>query len=135
MKAPILFLFIFLFTLSCEKYPLGEGEKEGYRNYYGYWVSEAWTDSSQIFREALNLNEETYGFGILPGGKFVEKKNIGFCGTPPVVYGLYEGRWEENPEGNLFIETQFWGGEQSFEIKILNYYPRRMEVMFIYTEH
>ena len=51
-------------------------------------------------------------------GKFTERKNSGWCGTPPVVYSDYDGIWSEH-DSLISVSTGFWGGTVDYQWKIV----------------
>ena len=50
-----------------------------------------WNEERKERRE--ELDEAFYGFIIGEDGSFTERKNTGWCGTPPITYGNFEGSW------------------------------------------
>ena len=49
----------------------------------------------------------------------IERKNIGWCGTPPITYGNYDGNWQEQ-ESILNINTSYWGGSASYQWGVIS---------------
>lgn len=52
---------------------------------YGKWNLTDNNKGVALMVKASGLSE-CYGFTINPDGKFVEHKNAGWCGTPPILY-------------------------------------------------
>jgi hypothetical protein len=117
-------------------------------NFIGTWVNPQYSDSLISFNRSSSLPENGYGLSILEKGNLVERKNIGWCGTPPVIYGDYEGNWQLENE-LLVIRVGYWGGtaiynwqviqvnEDSLLIKRLNEeyeIPQLSERVFFYDQ-
>ena len=108
MKRALFFISLFL-LISCEKEsPLPEalGENGGI---VGTWVenvdvSQAVVDDGVTrLSRSDDLDEHSYGFTILEDGTFIERKNAGWCGTPPIFYDNFSGYLDSpvrQPVGN-----------------------------------
>ena len=77
---------------------LGENEE-----IVGTWVEESLEDQVTTMKRAENLAQDRYGFIIREDGTFVERKNAGWCGTPPISYDNFEGTWEALSDSLLDI--------------------------------
>jgi hypothetical protein len=128
------FLFIIsLFFLACEEEEKPFIEMND-QLFIGYWMDAGYTDSTQLFRRKSDLAEDAYSFAILTDGTFLENKNTSCCGTPPVVYGRYEGSWLEVSQDTLLVNTEFWGGSMQFLLIIRSVDDKEMEVRMEYLE-
>lgn len=85
----------------------------------GYWANGEYTDTIQTFYRSENLVDKQYCFEFRANGTFVERKNVGWCGTPPVSYGDYEGTWTMN-DSIVEISVPFWGGMTDLKWKIVD---------------
>lgn len=85
----------------------------------GYWANGEYTDSIQTYYRTEQLADNQYSFGFETKGKFVERKNAGWCGTPPISYGDYQGSWSIN-DSIVQISVPYWGGTTDLEWKILS---------------
>lgn len=73
------------------------------------------------------------GLKFLANGQFKERANSGWCGTPPISYADYTGRWR--PEGDsLTVEGQYWGGPQRSRIAVVSVDPNRLIIQRIYKQ-
>jgi hypothetical protein len=100
---------------------------------FGYWANPVYTDTSVTYTRTSFLPDNDYGFLIQERNKFVEHKNIGSCGTPPIVYGIYEGTWTM-AEDTLKINVGFWGGTTSYTWLILNVDNKSLSIKQIYKK-
>lgn len=128
--SPIIFMMI---AASCEE------EEQPYISnedalYIGYWKDRGSTDSTFLFERINELAKDTYAFGILSDGTFVENKNAGFCGTPPITYAEYAGSWLELSTDSLLINTKYWGGNMSFYLIIKSVSEKKLEAKIHYLE-
>lgn len=69
------------------------------------------------YRRVKSLAENEYGFTFLADGKFIERKNSGWCGTPPISYANFDGTWQLE-DSIISISTSFWGGDIEYYWKI-----------------
>ena len=122
----LILLAIFLFT-GCEKEETPY-VNENDRLYIGYWEETGRTDSTTLFKRTADLADDKYAFGIFTDGTFIENKNAGFCGTPPITYAQYDGVWLETSDDTLFVNTSYWGGEMDFNLIIKSVSYSKLEV-------
>jgi hypothetical protein len=83
----------------------------------GYWVNPQVIDTVITYERANHLIDNSYGFAFISEGKFVERKNSGWCGTPPISYADYEGTWTKN-DSIINITVGYWGGTTDYQWKI-----------------
>lgn len=123
MKNLLLFgiLLISSFT-SCKK---EENNNDIYVDKNGFYLSGTW--SNPVFRDSLityhrvnNIGDQ-YGFSIAADHKFFERKNAGWCGTPPISFTNYEGNWLLQ-DSILKIESRYWGGKVLYQWRIIHSY-------------
>ncbi len=101
---------------------------------YNTWVKydDNFSDPN-IFRSAAKLDNNRYGFIIEPDGIFIERKNIGWCGTPPISYGNFDGNWKYVSDDTLEIIVDFWGGADTFKIEILSVNGSELKINYVYN--
>jgi hypothetical protein len=113
-----IFLLLFFFAwISCEKDagPVIDNSDL----LLGYWSNRVVADTLFRFERTVGLKENVYGFGFKTGHSFVERKNAGFCGTPPVILNDYEGTWSRQ-DSLVDIEVHYWGGMEHDQWKIIS---------------
>jgi hypothetical protein len=101
---------------------------------YNTWVkyNDDYSDPN-TFRSTAKLDDNRYGFIIEPDGTFIERKNIGWCGTPPISYGNFDGKWKYVSDGTLEIIVDFWGGTDTFKIEILSVNDSELKINYVYN--
>ncbi len=85
----------------------------------GSWVNPQATDSIICYERSESLNEQEYGFTFLSGNAFIERKNAGWCATPPIYYADFEGSWSRD-ESVLEIAVGYWGGMARYRWEIIS---------------
>jgi hypothetical protein len=85
----------------------------------GVWINQQVNENTFTYQRAESLKENDYCFSVNPDGKFMERKNSGFCGTPPISYADYEGSWTFT-DSILHISVPYWGGNSSYKWKVVS---------------
>lgn len=111
----LLFLVTIVFYACTEKLIVSENSND----FTGYWINQEVNDTIFSFQRSASLADGQYCFGLLPDGTFVERKNAGWCGTPPVMYGDYEGEWS-NEDSLIYISVPYWGGIAHYTWKMVS---------------
>jgi len=133
MKAPFIAVIILSFfsMTACEK---DDGPQADSEILIGNWINPQVNDTIITYNKSLRLKDNEYGFKINQNGKFTERKNAGWCGTPPVSYADFEGNWSRN-DSLLNITVGYWGGLVDYQWKILNLYNNRPTIAVISQEY
>jgi len=100
---------------------------------YAFWVENGYDTDISIFKKANKFDSDKYGFQILECGKFVEWKNSGWCGTPPIVYANYDGKWSKVSNSIISVESPYWGGTMIFKIEIVSLNENELKVRYNYN--
>lgn len=66
--------------------------------------------------------------------KFIERKNSGWCGTPPVSYSDFEGNWSIN-DSLLNVSVAYWGGLADYQWKIISLDDKRLTIVVVSQEY
>lgn len=136
----LLFLLIVMMMISCEKDvveidALGENAA-----IIGTWVEEidialpVTEDDITWMNRAGDLSANGYGFIIKEDGSFIERKNAGWCGTPPISYDNFEGNWEALSDSLLDITVAYWGGTLTYQMRIFSLEEDKLGIRYLYTE-
>lgn len=83
-------MFCFM-NMRCE--PNEEGLMDSDNLLIGHWAEPEYNEQTVIFSRVNKLPSEGYGISIKAKNDFVERSS-GWCGTPPLVFSDYEGKWE-----------------------------------------
>lgn len=83
----------------------------------GTWTYSDYQDDASIFsRNQKFNNDHCYKFN--PDGTLTERKNAGWCGTPPISYADYDGTWTALNDTLIQINVGYWGGSQVYDLDI-----------------
>jgi len=98
---------------------------EGFENIIGCWTNPMYANNvdgkSIVFYERTNaLPDNSGGIEFLKNGTLLERKNAGWCGTPPITYDNFSGKWEIQSNGEIKIKVAYWGGTEHRIWKIIN---------------
>ena len=112
----ILFLSI-LVLIACEK--SNEPIVNDSDQLIGYWINPVIDDTTLTYERANALTDNEYGFAFQSGNVFIERKNAGWCGTPPISYADFEGTWITT-NSLINITVRYWGGWADYQWKIIS---------------
>lgn len=85
----------------------------------GNWILPEYNDSTTTYIRAFSLPENDYGISFQSNNKLIERRNSGWCGTPPIVYADFEGNWTGN-DSIIYINVGYWGGTAELTWKIVS---------------
>ena len=132
MKKFALLLVLFL-LFSCEKELLEAdalGENSGI---VGTWIDNGYDEDITKLKRAEKFDPSKYGFTINENGTFIEKKNAGWCGTPPISYDEFDGTWEAVSDSLLTITVGYWGGTMTYQMRIVSFDQENLEIRYLYA--
>ena len=102
----------------------------------GHWIEPEYNDTLITYKRAIALIDNEPGISFSSNATLTERKNSGWCGTPPISYSDFSGTWVEN-DSILDITVGFWGGSIIMEWEIgsiseteLTFYIRNQETLF-----
>ena len=131
-KFGLLLLLVSLF--ACEK-DLMEADALGANaGIVGTWVEEGYKEDVLILDRVTDLDPARYGFTIHGDGTFIEHKNAGWCGTPPIAYDQFEGTWTAVSDSLLSIEVGYWGGIITYQMRIVSLDFEKLAIRYFYAE-
>jgi hypothetical protein len=127
-------LFVVVLLTACES-DMAEMEALGSNSgIVGTWVEDTLRGDTLLFQRARKLDEVKYGFTIVDDGTFLERKNAGWCATPPITYENFEGTWEAVSDSLLDIKVAYWGGMMTFQIRIISLEEEKLAIKYLYTD-
>lgn len=131
----ILFAWILLMMVSCAE-EMGPAEMMGENSgIFGTWVEKGYDQEIAVLERAGALAADSYGFIIREDGTFTERKNAGFCGTPPITYANFDGEWVALSDSLLEITVGYWGGTINFQMRIVSLERDTLEVRYLYGDN
>ncbi len=111
-----LFITILVFNISCEK---NDDQKTiDTEQLIGHWINPVYIDTVLKFEKANSLKDNDYGISFETDQVFIERKNSGWCATPPIAYADFNGTWSKQ-DSLLTITVGYWGGMADYQWKIL----------------
>ena len=121
MIIPALICGIALMT-GCERQ---EPNLEGFDDIIGCWANPVYEyDIYPIavicYQRVKTLPANSPSIKFLNDGTLIERKNIGWCGTPPITYGDFSGNWQVENDNDIKIDVAYWGGVEQKTWKIVN---------------
>jgi len=132
MKKLVIMLFALL-LIACEKELMDTealGENEGI---IGTWIENGYEADLTLLKRVNNLDPTKYGFIIEENGSFVERKNAGWCGTPPITYENFEGSWVALSDSLIEITVSYWGGTMTYQMRIVSLDAEDLQIRYLYT--
>lgn len=98
---------------------------EGFDDIIGCWANP--TNEYDIYPKLVicyervtNLPDDSPSIKFLNDGTLIERKNAGWCGTPPITYSDFPGNWQVENSNNIKINVAYWGGMIQHTWKIVD---------------
>jgi len=83
----------------------------------GVWNYSEYTDNAMVFKRSQEFKDiNCYRFNT--DGTLTERKNSGWCGTPPVSYADYQGSWTMLNDTLIRINVGYWGGTMTYKLDV-----------------
>lgn len=126
-------LFTILLLFSCN-----ENEEQiaidSNNKILGSWSHATYLENNAItYKRVSGIIDDDYSFTLNNNGNFIEHKNAGSCGTPPISFGDFEGNWLQK-ENIIYIESKYWGGTQNLNWEIISLTDETLTIKITYTE-
>ena len=131
----LVFLIALTFFGSCEK-DLQDSEALGENaGIVGTWVEEGFDDDVTLLVRESEFDDSKYGFTIKDDGTFIERKNAGWCGTPPISYDNFGGNWIALSDSLLEITVDYWGGTMTYQMRIVFLDQEHLGIRYLYGDN
>ncbi len=96
----------------------------------GTWVYTDYINDAAVYtRDDEFTDNPCYRFNS--DGTLVERKNSGWCGTPPVTYADYDGKWTVVNDTLISITSAYWGGTITYKLDIEELQPTTLKVVYV----
>jgi hypothetical protein len=83
----------------------------------GVWNYSDFKDNAYIYTRSNEfVDSPCYKFNS--DGTMTERKNSGWCGTPPISYADYSGNWSVINDTLIKITVGYWGGTMNYKLDI-----------------
>ena len=132
IRPVFLALFTALVIVSCQKDEMPSENQD--LSLAGNWINPIYIDTLVTYEWSEKLIENQYGISFMPGNKFTERKNNGWCGTPPVITADYGGTWTKS-DSILNINVGYWGGKADYTWKIISLSNRNLVISILKAEY
>ena len=129
------FLIVMVLMVSCEKDLMELAALGSNADIIGTWVENEYKGDTLFLQRNGAFDKEKYGFTINEDGSFVERKNAGWCGTPPITYDNFEGSWEAVSDSLMDITVAYWGGMITYQIRIVSLDAEELAIRYLYTDN
>ncbi len=96
----------------------------------GIWTFSDYLENKEVYmRSESFIDNHCYNFK--PDGTLIERKNSGFCGTPPINYENYNGTWASVNDTVILINVGYWEGTTSYYLDIETINAEKLELIFV----
>jgi hypothetical protein len=114
MKKIYLLLFFLILSFSCSK---DEIRIDPDNLLLGVWSYSEYQNDAAVFNRSQDfIDNHCYKFNS--DGTLIERKNSGWCGTPPVTYADYNGTWTILNDTLVHVTVGYWGGTMTYKLDI-----------------
>jgi hypothetical protein len=100
----------------------------------GPWVYSGSKDELSLFKKKNKLEKNKSGIEFKADGKFVQRQNVSWCGTPPITYGNFDGTWEKNSDSTVLITYQYHNEIRREELQVFSLHKNRMIVKYTFYQ-
>jgi hypothetical protein len=119
---------------ACEEDLAERGNLVENASIIGAWVEVGNEGEVKTLERSDELDSGKYGFILQEDGSFLERKNAGWCGTPPISYANFDGTWTALSDSLLEITVGYWGGTMNYQIRVVDLDENQLEIRYLYAE-
>ena len=124
----IALLAISLLLVNCSK---DENNIDPDNLLIGVWNYSDFNDTVYSYVRSQDFIDN-YGYKFNRDGTMIERRNSGWCGTPPIAYADYPGNWTLINDTLIQINVGYWGGSMSYKIKIKYLDSTSLKAVYVY---
>ena len=118
----IIFFFSILLTINVSSCKQNEDFIDPQNLLIGTWVYKDYVqiDSTQyaiVYERKAKFDDNNSGISFKVNSQLIERKNVGWCGTPPISYGEYGGNFYLKDKV-ITTNSDSWNGKilQRYEV-------------------
>ena len=89
------------------------------QNILGVWVYDHSESETRIYKKSGLFEDNKPGLAFKRNGQAIIRKNISFCGTPPITYANYSGFWKMDNDSLLSIKYLDRDRTRQMSLKVL----------------
>lgn len=131
-RIAIFSLIAFAVLTSCTKETIDPDAKS--LSIVGKWENPIYKNDTIIFSKVEAKEATGYYINIKSDGSVIERKNAGWCGTPPIAYSNYNGTWEMK-DSVMQISVEYWGGMAEYKWKLLSVDNEKLRILRLQEEY
>ena len=118
--------------VSCENQNTPKAHQK--LNITGYWTNPVYGKNQITYKRTSLLKDNEYGLALNTDKSLMERKNSGWCGTPPISYADFDGTWNRI-DSTIYISVAYWGGTAEYEWRIKSINDKSLSITIIDQEH
>jgi len=99
----------------------------------GVWNYSEFRDNASVYSRSNDFVDDPC-FKFNGDGTMTERKNSGWCGTPPISYADYSGTWTMLNDTLIQIFVGYWGGTINYKLDIESIDSNILKATFIYED-
>lgn len=106
------------------------------QNLYGFWVNPTSDNENNVwtYEKSTELPKNNWGLNFKADKTVVERKNSGWCGTPPIAYGDFPGKWNLT-DSIISFSVGYWGGTVDRQWKIISISNKYLKISKLKEEY
>jgi hypothetical protein len=87
----------------------------------GTWIYSSIDENTKvlIYKRVNDFSLDSGGYCFKSDGSFVVRENAGWCGTPPITYSNYKGKWHFVKGDSLQLNYSYWGGDMETQLYLI----------------
>lgn len=97
----------------------------------GHWIYNSYEQRGKTrlftYVRVRKFNKSKGGIAFYKGGRSRVRQNSSFCGTPPIVYKTYTGKWNLYSDSTLCIKHNYWGGKTNRVYRLISIQPDTLQ--------
>jgi hypothetical protein len=122
----IVFSGLIILTLNSFRYQTKLEDK-----LVGVWIFNVAEGEQLTYNRAKELKEDVGGYKFKKDDKLIYRQNMSWCGTSPISYKNYDGRWEISPDSVITITSGYYGGESEKKLKLISIDNHTLKAVYI----
>jgi len=99
----------------------------------GVWNYSEFSDNASVYTRGNDFVDNPC-FKFNGDGTMTERKNSGWCGTPPISYADYPGTWTILNDTLIQISVGYWGGTINYKLDIESIDSNILKASFVYED-
>lgn len=99
-------------------------------SFEGSWIFLSSDSQDDVFLLSRidSLKNDRGGIRFAADGTLIKRQNAGWCGTPPISYANFDGKWKPLSDSSLALSYSYWGGTIQEEWKVIRLDENHIEL-------